>query len=99
MPNDIGECAMSECMTDAEYRVDSLSTAVIDEIAAHEGVDPMDLKPPLYDVIDPDALDMLFPDPGEPSDTPTGRVVFTYCGYEVEVTSTGGVRISDSRTL
>lgn len=89
---------MSECMNDsnADYRVDSLSTAVIDAIAAHEGVDPMDLKPPLYDVIDPDALDMLFPGTGTPPETAPGRVVFTYSGYEVEVTSEGGVRISDA---
>lgn len=40
----------------------SLSEKVVEEVAAAENVEPEDLDVPLFDVIDPDALDQLFGD-------------------------------------
>lgn len=40
------------------------STTVVTAIAAAEDVDPTELDVTLYDVIDPDALDALFEQPG-----------------------------------
>lgn len=73
-----------------------VSLAVIDAIAEHVGVDPVELEPRLYDVIDPDALDALFPESGNDAASIRGRLVFTYRGFEVQVTSRGRVRISDT---
>lgn len=74
-----------------DARQPPLSATVVAAIAEHEHVDPMDLDPPLFDVVDPDALDGLF------NDTATnGRVTFTYRGADVTVTSEGDVRVSDS---
>lgn len=70
--------------------IDELSTDVITTIADHEGVDPMDLEPPLYEVVDLDALEMLFDRDADVD----GRFVFSYNGYDVTVTSDGDVRIS-----
>ena len=54
------------------------SEAVVATVADRTGADPIDL-PPLYDAIDPDALDAIFRD-GRP-----GRVSFEYAGYEMTV--------------
>lgn len=63
---------------------------VVYAVANADGVDPIDLAP-LYDTIDPEALDALFDDGGE------GTITFTYAGHEVEVTADGaavdGVRV------
>ncbi|MFC4544104.1 HalOD1 output domain-containing protein [Halosolutus amylolyticus] len=57
------------------------SHTVITAVARLEGCNPMDL-PPLYDAIDPEAIDALFPD--EPN-CGADRVSFRYCGYEIDV--------------
>jgi len=73
------------------------STAVIAAIANKEGIDPMELEPPryetLYSVIDPEALDQLFSQPGG-----GGTVVFGYCGYEVTVHADGTVEVAGEPT-
>lgn len=71
----------------------SLSRRVIERVADAEGVDPKALDPPLYDVIDPDALDRLFVDGGTGEN---GRVVFEYAGYEVHVSTDGQVDLQAS---
>ena len=65
---------------------------VIRRIAEAEEVSPEELSPPLFEVIDPDALDQLF------GNTMTagrmeGKVIFTYSGYEVTVSGDGHVAI------
>lgn len=59
-----------------------LSMEVIDAIAKHEGIEPVDLDTPIYDVIDLDALDALTRDNPE---TTSIEVSFTYERYEVTV--------------
>lgn len=72
------------------------SLAVIDRVAELEGEDPADLSPPLYDAIDPKALDSLF----QPSDSGHSETVetvrFTYHGYNVRVQSDGAVTVVES---
>ncbi|WP_135533705.1 MULTISPECIES: HalOD1 output domain-containing protein [Halostella] len=73
------------------------STQVIESIAAAEGVDPIDLDPPLHTAIDLDALDALFsPTSGVPR--PEGRVEFEYAEYEVVVSSDGSVTVDPRDT-
>jgi hypothetical protein len=50
--------------------------------------------PPLYEVIDPDALDRLFTPTYDGDTRSDGRVRFAYAGYEVVVHSTGSVEVS-----
>lgn len=68
----------------------SPSEAVIDAVAAVEGVQPTELTPQLYDVVDPEALDKVFA--GRAS---LGKVVFNYISYEVSVHADGYVAIKD----
>jgi len=69
---------------------DSVSQRVVETVAEAEGVPPTELSPPLYEVVDPDALDRLFAAPSR-SDS---RVVFSYKNYEVTVDGEGLVSVS-----
>jgi hypothetical protein len=68
----------------------SASVAVVEAIAAKEGVETTEL-PVLYDAIDPDALDQLFAG----NSRVRGSIQFTYCGYTVTVTAAGDVALDD----
>lgn len=50
--------------------------------------------PPLYEVIDPDALDRLFAPTYEGGPRSDGRVMFEYAGYEVVIHSPSDVDVS-----
>lgn len=74
----------------------SASTAVIEAIAEAEGVSAIDVRPPLFSSIDPEALDQLFAADrlgGSPD-----SVTFTHAGYEVTVDSDEGVSLSELET-
>ena len=62
-----------------------VSEQLVRAVAAREGVAPFELEAPLYDTIDPDALDRLFR--SFRSDPPTdAEVVFRYHGSLVTIT-------------
>lgn len=61
----------------------SASSVVLEAVAEAEGTTPTDLSVPLYEAVDPDALDRLFETGG---DTAGGRVQFPYADYRVTVT-------------
>lgn len=75
---------------------ETFSALVVEAVAEAEGVDPIELQP-LYGTIDPDALDSIFhPQLRHDTETPpTGEVVFVYHGYEVSVTASGRVTLTD----
>lgn len=65
------------------------SEGVLDAVAAAERTDPIDLTPPLYSVVDPEALDALVGSlRGD-----EGWIEFVYRGYLVAVDGAGGVRV------
>lgn len=72
-----------------------LSQAVVGAVAAREGVDPADVTEPLYNVINTDALNMLFTPRHETDHHQQGRVSFPYAGYDVTVYSDGRVELTD----
>ena len=84
---------------------ESLSDAVIAALREAEGVTtesdasaPMEtvgVLTPLFETIDPDALNALF-SPTYSGDTRTGSITFTHDGYDVTVTATGEVTVSNS---
>jgi hypothetical protein len=53
--------------------------------------EPAELPEPLYEAIDPDALDALF----EGHNSSNGVVTFSYCGYDVTVTVNGHVTLEE----
>lgn len=72
---------------------ESLSSKVVTEVATAKGVSPID-APPLYDTIDPEALDTLFDGVSR-----TGHVSFSYNGCDVSVKSTGEVQVSNAENI
>lgn len=76
---------------------ENLSQLVVEALANAEGVPPAKLDPPLFEVIDPDALNRLF------ADTPSaarlnGRVAFDYNDYRVFVEEDGYVSVEPKET-
>lgn len=84
---------MSQRQT-ATAEASNLSQLVVEAVADAEGVDPLELSSPLYEVIDPDALDQVF------AVTSTdgrrdGQVTLSYNGYEVTVCGDGYVTVEE----
>ncbi len=68
---------------------ESLSRAVIEAVATEMNIHPTELSEPLYDVLNPDALDVLFVN----NDGSGGEVTFNYCGYSITVTAEGDASV------
>lgn len=75
---------------ESDVTTDTLSVRIVEAIAATTGTDIFDLNPPLYDAINPEALDRLMrPD----ADC---RVTFEYDGHTVEVRNDGTVSVDET---
>lgn len=85
--SDISVASESTCSVE---RSESPSNLVVESIAREEDVDPLNLEVPLYEAIDPDALDALFQ---SDDDAFSGRITFEYYGYEVTVSDAGHVSL------
>ena len=57
--------------------------AVLEAVSSATGTDELELSP-LYEVVDPDALDALF-DAADPSPSEALSVSFSYAGFDVEI--------------
>lgn len=66
---------------------ESVSEAVVRAVADAEGVSPTDVTPPLYESVNPEALDDLF------DSRSGGHITFRYCGYEVNVHNVGDTTV------
>lgn len=75
--------------SDRDSSVD-LSVAVVEALAEARERTPIEIDRPLYDVVDPDALNQLFTDG---SADVSGRVVFEFGDHEVTVHSDGDILV------
>lgn len=77
----------------------SLSFEIIEAVAEREGVAATDIEPPtyeaLYDVVNPEALDALFAPREDGTPRASGRVEFSFCGYDIVVSSDGAVELEE----
>ena len=71
-----------------------VAVAVIEAVAAAAGRDPTEL-PPLYETVDPDALDSLFAHRRQRSAPDECRFAFAYAGYDVVVSDGSCVRVRE----
>jgi len=69
---------------------DRPSDLVLSALAAHEDCSAMDIDKPLFEIVEPDALDRLFHGFGEPDDHSVS-VSFTMLDYEIELHGDGRV--------
>lgn len=79
----MGETTNTPSNRQTTVREPSIVVLIQTAIAARDGTDPSEC-PPLYEAIDPDALDTLFA-PLHRGSKRHGKVIFEYCGYEVTV--------------
>ena len=73
----------------------SLSNKVLERVAEAEGRDPTELDEPLFEVVDPDALDAIFESTENGPHRNAGTVDFEYQGYSVRVTAEGDVLLRE----
>jgi Flp pilus assembly CpaF family ATPase len=71
---------------------DSLTQRIITTVAEEKGQSIDELEP-LYNAINPEALESLFASRVDGSSRPDGEVSFQYAGYWVTVSSEGAVEI------
>lgn len=64
-----------------------MSVRVVDALAADADVEAVALQPPLYDAIDPEALDRLY------RKTPPSRLEFEYDGIPVVIEGDGTISV------
>ena len=86
---------MAGSMTDTVRTItggETVSEAVVDAVADAKGVDPLDLDP-LYDTVDPDALDSIF---RHASGTASAELTFEMAGCEVLVREAGEVVVTST---
>jgi hypothetical protein len=77
--------------------IETVSEGVISAVAQKEGVAEHSLTPPLYEVIDPDALDALY-DHQTRKQEPFPTVKFRYNGYNVIVNAPEEIEVQKSTT-
>lgn len=68
---------------------------ILREIADREGVDPLELETPLYEVIGADVLESLTVDAAHRRDNSFPPIDFVYYGYTVKIDSEGDIVISE----
>ncbi|UPV73982.1 hypothetical protein M0R89_15760 [Halorussus limi] len=87
------ETAQDPVVTSEVGDGESVAEAIVTAVSSASDADERELRP-LYDTIDPDALDALFrPVRSDVSHQREGRVAFEYGGHEVCVESGGTVRV------
>ena len=83
------EMSQSQLVSELE----SVSEAVVHAVADAEGIEPAELTTPLYEAVDPEALDRFF-SKSSSEGSPDRRVTFPYSGYEVTVNGEGAVSVA-----
>lgn len=69
--------------------------AIVEAVSKHEGTAPSSLDPPLYEAVEPDALETLLNGTGSAPDSPV-TIRFEYAGYRIAAGSDGSLDIDRS---
>lgn len=68
---------------------------IVQAITDAEGVEPVDLDPPLFDVLDGDLLNALVSSNETNADEPSLELSFEYLGYRVYVAAGGTISVAE----
>ena len=71
-----------------------LSEAVVAAVADAMDISVLEVSPPLYEVLDPDALEAAVDSMTDTPDERPGRIEFAYSGFEVTVTAQREVSVA-----
>lgn len=72
---------------------DRPSEAIVTTVASVTGEEPVELSP-LYDAVEPDALDALFEHAGRTDDPGSQTLTFAYVGYQISVSGDGTIEVT-----
>lgn len=81
---------MESLSADGQLADEQLSTKIVERVAAFKGTESVELDP-LYEAVNPDALNHLFTNSNGADRS--GRITFMYCGCEVIVEGDGQVLV------
>lgn len=70
--------------------IETYSHDILLAVAEKKGIDPLELTPPLYEVLDPEAIDKLLSDSSTMMD-----IHFEYNGFRIEVQSDFSITVRD----
>jgi hypothetical protein len=73
----------------------TFSQKVLERVAELEDAEPHELEEPLFETVDPDALDQVFRTQPDGPRRAEGRIQFSYYGYEVVAYADGRVSVQD----
>lgn len=73
----------------------SIVHRIVEEVAEREGVDPLDLNPPLQEVVDIDALEALCINPEKGNSGRYPSVEFLFHGYAVTINGDGSLYVDE----
>lgn len=72
-----------------------LSHTIVEIIADLEGTSPTKLQPTLHSAVDPEALESLARSMSRNESPSSGRINFTYYGYEVCIHGDGEIAVTE----
>ena len=84
---------MGQMRTRQMDAAESVTMRIVEEVAEREGLEPLDLTPPLHDVIDTDALESLLSDPVSGERREGVQITFSYRGYAITVAADGEIEV------
>ena len=90
--------AESDCDSAVTACSDTVLTVLSETLAAATGR-PFEELPPLYDVVDPDAIDQLFDRQHVRNGQKTAVLSFNYLQWNIFVRSDGHIRVCDTRVV
>ncbi|OVE83165.1 HalOD1 output domain-containing protein [Natronolimnobius baerhuensis] len=73
---------------------DSPSMRIVQQIADSSAVDPLDLEPPLHEILDPEALDSLIESMAQQPAPAGASLEFVYREHRISVDGTGSVTVT-----
>lgn len=94
---DVDDYSMSSLDADERSMDATMSDRVITAVANTKGTDPMNLDP-IYEVIEPDALDALYKRDELGRARSPERIEFTFCGCEVVIAGKNSVSVSATKS-
>lgn len=79
----------------AECKTQTIAERLVSEVSDRRDTDPIELHPPLYEVVDLEALNTLFSHRNGTFRDTDGHVEFTYEELRIRVASDGTIDIDD----
>lgn len=99
LPSDRQSAEPADDVHRVEYDIrdgEPLSTAVVLAVAEAADIEPADIQEPLYNVLDPDALNSLFGPKADGTPRDNGKLSFSIYGHDVTIEGNESIHVQSS---